>query len=134
MFHACVFPIATECMCIVMSTSFRCTLLSGEAYNLLVGPISTPTSLPYPTHSQDPNIVWRRVRDAVTEVLYSKEDVLIKSVANYKNRHNFFEMMRFDLILDDRLNVYLMEANMSPNLSSAHFRQNRVLYRQVRDI
>lgn len=40
-------------------------------------------------------------------------------------------MMRFDLIVDDNLRVYLMEANMSPNLSSAHFQQNTLLYEQV---
>lgn len=39
--------------------------------------------------------------------------------------------MRFDLIVDDDLRVYLMEANMSPNLSSAHFQQNMLLYEQV---
>lgn len=40
-------------------------------------------------------------------------------------------MMRFDLIVDDNLRVYLMEANMSPNLSSAHFLPNTLLYEQV---
>lgn len=40
-------------------------------------------------------------------------------------------MMRFDLAVDDELRVYLMEANMSPNLSSAHFAQNQLLYEQV---
>lgn len=50
---------------------------------------------------------------------------------NYRHKRNFFEMMRFDLIVDDNLRVYLMEANMSPNLSSAHFLQNQLLYEQV---
>lgn len=50
---------------------------------------------------------------------------------NYRYKRNFFEMMRFDLIVDDNLRVYLMEANMSPNLSSAHFLQNTLLYEQV---
>lgn len=40
-------------------------------------------------------------------------------------------MMRFDLVIDDNENVYLLEANMSPNLSSAHFLQNTLLYEQV---
>lgn len=40
-------------------------------------------------------------------------------------------MMRFDLIIDDNMKVYLMEANMSPNLSSQHFTQNTLLYEQV---
>merc|ERR1712112_808703 len=34
-------------------------------------------------------------------------------------------MVRFDFVIDSELNVYLMEANMSPNLSSAHFPPNK---------
>lgn len=40
-------------------------------------------------------------------------------------------MMRFDLVIDAQLNVFLLEANMSPNLSSAHFLPNQLLYEQV---
>lgn len=39
--------------------------------------------------------------------------------------------MRFDLVFDDEMNAHLMEANMSPNLSSAHFPPNQLLYEQV---
>lgn len=40
-------------------------------------------------------------------------------------------MMRFDFVVDEHLRVYLMEANMSPNLSSAHFPPNKLLFEQV---
>ena len=40
-------------------------------------------------------------------------------------------MVRFDFLVDEDLNVYLMEANMSPNLSSLHFAPNKLLYEQV---
>ena len=40
-------------------------------------------------------------------------------------------MVRFDFVLDSNLDVYLMEANMSPNLSTKHFAMNRLLYEQV---
>lgn len=56
---------------------------------------------------------------------------MLFQLKNYRYKRNFFEMMRFDLIVDDNLRVYLMEANMSPNLSSAHFQQNTLLYEQV---
>lgn len=49
----------------------------------------------------------------------------------FQSKRNFFEMMRFDFVVDENLNVYLMEANMSPNLSSAHYPPNRLLYEQV---
>ena len=34
-------------------------------------------------------------------------------------------------MVDSDLKVFLMEANMSPNLSTGHFKQNRLLYEQV---
>ena len=40
-------------------------------------------------------------------------------------------MVRFDFVVDADLNVYLMEVNMSPNLSSGHFAPNKLLYEQV---
>ena len=49
-------------------------------------------------------------------------------------RDTFFEMVRFDFVIDDQLKVYLMEANMSPNLSSDHFQANAMLYEQVLQI
>lgn len=44
---------------------------------------------------------------------------------------SFFELVRFDFVLDENMNVYAMEVNMSPNLSSGHFTGNARLYRQV---
>ena len=40
-------------------------------------------------------------------------------------------MVRFDFVVDEDLNIYIMEANMSPNLSSLHFKPNKRLYEQV---
>ena len=52
-------------------------------------------------------------------------------MSHYPHKEAFFEMVRFDFVLDENLNVFLMEANMSPNLSSAHFPANKLLYEQV---
>lgn len=49
----------------------------------------------------------------------------------FKSKSNFFEMMRFDFIVDENLKVFLLEANMSPNLSSAHYPPNQLIYEQV---
>lgn len=59
---------------------------------------------------------------------YTKTFLQLK---NYPSKDNFFEMMRFDLVIDEDLKVYLLEANMSPNLSSAHYPPNQLLYEQV---
>ena len=80
---------------------------------------------------KDPEIIWTQVLDAIREAILSKESSISALLDRYKNKQSFFEMARFDLIVDDNLKVYLMEANMSPNLSSAHFKQNFILYEQV---
>ncbi|CAG2068204.1 unnamed protein product, partial [Timema podura] len=80
---------------------------------------------------KDPLNVWRQVEDAIRLICLKKESLLIESASHYKYNHNFFEMMRFDFVIDEDLNVFVMEANMSPNLSSAHFPPNRLLYEQT---
>nr|XP_045604869.1 probable tubulin polyglutamylase ttll-15 [Procambarus clarkii] len=86
---------------------------------------------PSPHLQDDPEVVWDSVRDAIRNVFYGKEADLIQATSHYPRPSNFFEMMRFDFVIDDQLKVHLMEANMSPNLSSAHFKENRLLYEQV---
>ena len=44
---------------------------------------------------------------------------------------NFFELLRFDFVLDEDLNVYLMEANMSPNLASYKHPKLNLMFEQV---
>merc|ERR1711972_420099 len=87
----------------------------------------------YITHSMkmDPNKMWNEIYSTIVEVYQNTEVHFAKAVANYPNREAFFEMVRFDFVIDEDLNVYLMEANMSPNLSSAHFPANALLYEQV---
>jgi len=80
---------------------------------------------------KDPDQMWKDMYDTITEVYLKHEDLFIKAISHYPHKEAFFEMVRFDFVLDEDLNVYLMEANMSPNLSSAHFPANRLLYEQV---
>ncbi|XP_035892063.1 probable tubulin polyglutamylase ttll-15 [Anopheles stephensi] len=80
---------------------------------------------------RDPHTIWEQVEDAIRLLILKKESLLAGLLSRYAHKRNFFEMMRFDLVVDNKLRVYLMEANMSPNLSSAHFKPNRLLYEQV---
>lgn len=82
---------------------------------------------------QNPKKIWTQIEEAIASVYLEKEQDMIRSAAKYQveGGTHFFELVRFDFVVDEDLNVFLMEANMSPNLSSAHFPQNRVLYEQV---
>jgi hypothetical protein len=53
---------------------------------------------------------------------------------NFANStHHFFELVRFDFVIDEFLNIYLMEVNMSPNLTPnfGHLEHNAVIYEQL---
>ena len=68
------------------------------------------------------------------QVYRAKEKEFARAIENYPHKRLFFEMVRFDFVLNSKLQLYLMEANMSPNLSSKHFAMNRLLYEQVSEI
>lgn len=68
---------------------------------------------------------------AIAEVYLRKEPDMISAVSSYRSSRNFFEMVRFDFILDADMKVWLMEVNMSPNLSSASHKENKLMYEQV---
>ncbi|XP_061386678.1 probable tubulin polyglutamylase ttll-15 [Musca vetustissima] len=78
----------------------------------------------------DPSTIWQQVEDIIRRTILSKERDIVNILRSYKTQ-NFFDLMRFDLIVDQNLKVFLMEANMSPNLSSAHFKPNSILYEQI---
>ncbi|KAH8407063.1 hypothetical protein KR222_005194, partial [Zaprionus bogoriensis] len=80
--------------------------------------------------AKDPSKIWPQVEHIIRSTILAKEADIIDSLRSYKS-HNFFDLLRFDLFIDENLKVYLMEANMSPNLSSAHFKPNSLLYEQV---
>ncbi|KAJ2951543.1 hypothetical protein O0L34_g13692 [Tuta absoluta] len=79
---------------------------------------------------KDPDKMWDEVYKAIREIFVKKEKHIIEALESYPSKNNFFEMFRVDLMLDEDLNVYLLEANMSPNLSSPK-QMNQLLYEQV---
>ncbi|KAK4003510.1 probable tubulin polyglutamylase ttll-15 isoform X1 [Daphnia magna] len=80
---------------------------------------------------KDPKIIWHQIDEALRSMLLRRELSLVSASAKFASSRNFFEMMRVDFVVDEDLNVFIMEANMSPNLSSQHFPPNRLLYEQV---
>lgn len=75
--------------------------------------------------------IWKDMISAIQTVYMEKEHKLIQSASKFRNTHHFFELVRFDFVLDENFNVYLMEANMSPNMDSGHFPPNKRLYEHV---
>jgi tubulin monoglycylase TTLL15 len=74
-----------------------------------------------------PELGWtrhleRHTTSAIRQVVLHDMDDLLKGVRKWPGgQSHFFELFRFDFVFDDKLNPFLMEVNMSPNLSpSAH--------------
>ncbi|KAI6236856.1 putative tubulin polyglutamylase ttll-15 [Aphelenchoides besseyi] len=75
--------------------------------------------------------IWSQIRQTISEVFVLNNERMRNLLRNYPYKRSFFEMVRFDFIVDEQMNLWLMEVNMSPNLSSGHFKQNAKLYEQV---
>uniref|UniRef100_A0A1I8AM10 Tubulin polyglutamylase TTLL4 n=1 Tax=Steinernema glaseri TaxID=37863 RepID=A0A1I8AM10_9BILA len=80
---------------------------------------------------KDPEKIWSGIRETIRQVFESQQHDMAVALKKHKFKHGFFELSRFDFVVDSELRPYLMEANMSPNLSSGHFKPNKLLYEQV---
>ncbi|KAK0410628.1 hypothetical protein QR680_005241 [Steinernema hermaphroditum] len=80
---------------------------------------------------KDPEKIWSGIRETIRQVFESQQHDMAVALKKHKFKHGFFELSRFDFVVDSELKPYLMEANMSPNLSSGHFKPNKLLYEQV---
>jgi tubulin monoglycylase TTLL15 len=78
-----------------------------------------------------PEVFWNTAHSIIQKVLYHCEISIVNYTKSYADSRNFFEFIRFDFIIDEALNIWLMEVNLSPNLSSSHTTDNRFMYEQV---
>ncbi|KAG5674510.1 hypothetical protein PVAND_004472 [Polypedilum vanderplanki] len=63
--------------------------------------------------------IWEQTDDAIIKLLLDVEENVIKESCIYGDpSKNFFEILRFDFILDEKIKVHLMEVNMSPHLTT----------------
>ena len=80
----------------------------------------------------DMNKVWNQVEDCIRSVVVSRNHFFMDELKYYKSKFSFFELYRFDMILDDALNLYLLEANQSPTIYASTFKyKNRQMYENV---
>lgn len=77
---------------------------------------ATQPALDWPAH------LAQHTAAAIRQVIRRDLDAMIAACEPFPDKsRQFFEIYRFDFVFDDKLNPFLMEANMSPNLSpSAH--------------
>lgn len=77
---------------------------------------------------------WSSIDDAMSSIILNSEDTIMEKVVRKNfSTHNFFEVVRFDFVLDEDLRPYVLEVNMSPNLTPAlkKFENNALIYEQL---
>lgn len=79
----------------------------------------------------DPYQMWNDMKHCITEVFKSKSKEMVEKFKRYSFKKNFFELVRVDFVPDEKGNVWLMEINMSPNLSPDSHPINRMMYTKV---
>lgn len=76
--------------------------------------------------------LWHDIHSIIRTLYLRKQSALMSAGAKH-NLKNFFEMVRFDFMVDENMKLYLMEVNMSPNMATGrgHFKGNKRLYEHV---
>lgn len=91
----------------------------------------------------DPQLILEQVEDCIDKVTAANEIFLIeriKEAAPSYGKYHFFELLRFDFIVDDQSNLHLLEVNLSPNIGQIdeeyfiHKNMYRALIRNVFDM
>ena len=78
----------------------------------------------------EPKTLEETMELAVAQIWELRQPKIRDILKKYNNfPGQFFELFRMDWVLDHDANLYLLEVNMSPNLSSGHFSRNAHLYR-----
>jgi len=80
----------------------------------------------------NPKTLENTMENAIRDIWELQQPKIRKILKKYKNYPGqFFELFRMDWVIDEDANLFLLEVNMSPNLSSDHFQPNAHLYRYV---
>ena len=64
--------------------------------------------------------VFKKIKDIIIKTLIAVEAPMQSVYASsYENRNNFYELYGFDVLIDEKLNPWLIEVNVCPRLNNA---------------
>ncbi|CRL07682.1 CLUMA_CG020639, isoform A [Clunio marinus] len=76
---------------------------------------------------------WKSIEDAIVTLLLSSEKIFLREIKKYGSKRNYFELVRYDFILDENLKLYLMEVNQSPSMTPMNekYESYTLMYQQI---
>ncbi|CAB3388461.1 Hypothetical predicted protein [Cloeon dipterum] len=80
--------------------------------------------------SADPEQIWRQVDESIVSVYLAQEKSIISKLYKFENTRNFFELLRFDFLIDEDFKVHAIEADPSPSLFG-RFKQDEIKFEQI---
>ena len=67
----------------------------------------------------DMDLLWSKIYDLIIKSIIAAEDKIMAGIAkHWTHKTNWFEVLGFDVLIDSELKPWLLEANLSPSLSS----------------
>jgi len=66
----------------------------------------------------DMNLLWSKIYDVIIKTLLTLEPYVQAGLKKLPSRSNCFELLGFDILVDNDLKPWLMEVNLSPSLAT----------------
>lgn len=83
------------------------------------------------TNGHDVEKLWVQVDDAISQITLAKVTPISRYLELFEmstlgRKRKLFELLRFDFLIDDEMNLHLMDINMSPNLTPVEKNQEKL--------
>ena len=83
----------------------------------------------------DDQAIFKRIEDVIIKTILSAEATIFNACEQYvPHRNNCFELLGFDILIDNQLNPWLLEVNLSPSLNCDSPLDQRIKGELISDI